>query len=145
VLVTDAFMEAVRDGDEWICAAPRTDRARQGSTARSALPEAGRDPSGHGRALHHLHRQGERDHAAPPRELGLKVSTSNLCSKSRFRPDATISATIVPPSAACPSSTSRRGTEWNKDKVFIEDVMRFLDNVLTDYIDRAPENGASQV
>jgi ribonucleoside-diphosphate reductase alpha chain len=27
--------------------------------------------------------------------------------------------------------------EWNKDKMFIEDVMRFLDNVLQDYIDRA--------
>jgi ribonucleoside-diphosphate reductase alpha chain len=29
--------------------------------------------------------------------------------------------------------------QWNGDKNFIEDVMRFLDNVLTDYIDRAPE------
>ena len=28
--------------------------------------------------------------------------------------------------------------EWNGDKQFIEDVMRFLDNVLSDYIDRAP-------
>jgi len=28
--------------------------------------------------------------------------------------------------------------EWNADKPFIEDVMRFLDNVLQDYIDRAP-------
>src|SRR3546814_5208478 len=28
--------------------------------------------------------------------------------------------------------------QWNGDKQFIEDVMRFLDNVLQDYIDRAP-------
>src|SRR3546814_6005052 len=28
--------------------------------------------------------------------------------------------------------------EWNGDKKFIEDVMRMLDNVLQDYIDRAP-------
>src|SRR3546814_20095150 len=28
--------------------------------------------------------------------------------------------------------------EWNGDKGFIEDVMRMLDNVLQDYIDRAP-------
>ena len=32
--------------------------------------------------------------------------------------------------------------EWNGDKQFIEDVMRFLDNVLQDYIDRAPDEMA---
>ena len=29
--------------------------------------------------------------------------------------------------------------EWKDDKNFIEDVMRFLDNVPTDFIERAPE------
>jgi hypothetical protein len=33
----------------------------------------------------------------------------------------------------------RNWDEWNGDKQFIEDVMRFLDNVLQDFIDRAPE------
>ena len=28
--------------------------------------------------------------------------------------------------------------EWRDDPTFIEDVMRFLDNVLQDFIDRAP-------
>ncbi|MEO6435150.1 MAG: ribonucleotide-diphosphate reductase subunit alpha, partial [Tepidisphaeraceae bacterium] len=32
--------------------------------------------------------------------------------------------------------------EWNGDKDFIEDVMRFLDNVLSDYIARAPDEMA---
>ena len=32
--------------------------------------------------------------------------------------------------------------EWNGDKQFIEDVLRFLDNVLQDYIDRAPNEMA---
>src|SRR3546814_19097158 len=32
--------------------------------------------------------------------------------------------------------------DWEGDKRFIEDVMRFLDNVLQDYIDRAPEEMA---
>lgn len=31
-------------------------------------------------------------------------------------------------------------TQWNKNEEFIEDVMRFLDNVLQDYIDRAEES-----
>jgi ribonucleoside-diphosphate reductase alpha chain len=29
--------------------------------------------------------------------------------------------------------------EWKDDKMMINDVMRFLDNVLTDFIERAPE------
>jgi len=29
--------------------------------------------------------------------------------------------------------------EWNGEPMFIEDVMRFLDNVLSDYIARAPD------
>ncbi|MGE5953023.1 MAG: ribonucleotide-diphosphate reductase subunit alpha, partial [Qipengyuania vulgaris] len=32
--------------------------------------------------------------------------------------------------------------EWNTEKQFIEDVMRFLDNVLQNYIDRAPDEMA---
>ena len=29
--------------------------------------------------------------------------------------------------------------EWSNNKVFIEDVMRFLDNVMEDFIIRAPD------
>jgi ribonucleoside-diphosphate reductase alpha chain len=32
--------------------------------------------------------------------------------------------------------------EWNKEEKFIEDVMRFLDNVLQDFIDKAPDTMA---
>ena len=32
--------------------------------------------------------------------------------------------------------------EWVKNEQFIEDIMRFLDNVLQDFIDRAPEEMA---
>ena len=33
--------------------------------------------------------------------------------------------------------------EWKDDKNFVEDVMRFLDNVLQDFINRAPESFAN--
>ena len=70
------------------------------------------------------------------RDLGLKVSTSNLCSeitlptgKDHLGNDRT---------AVCCLSSLNLETwdEWNADPRFIEDVMRFLDNVLQDYIDR---------
>ena len=76
------------------------------------------------------------------RDLGLKVTTSNLCSeitlptgKDHLGADRT---------AVCCLSSLNLETwdQWNGDKTFIEDVMRFLDNVLSDYIARAPDEMA---
>ena len=33
--------------------------------------------------------------------------------------------------------------EWKDDKNFVEDVMRFLDNVLEDFINKAPDSFAN--
>ena len=72
------------------------------------------------------------------RDLGLKVSTSNLCSEITLptgRDHLGEDRTAV----CCLSSLNlETWDEWSADKDFIEDVMRFLDNVLQDYIDRAP-------
>src|SRR3546814_14059260 len=72
------------------------------------------------------------------RDLGLKVSTSNLCSEITLptgRDHLGNDRTAV----CCLSSLNlETWDEWNSDKAFIEDVMRMLDNVLQDYIDRAP-------
>ena len=76
------------------------------------------------------------------RDLGLKVSTSNLCSEITLptgRDHLGEDRTAV----CCLSSLNlETWNEWSVDKEFIEDVMRFLDNVLQDYIDRAPEEMA---
>jgi ribonucleoside-diphosphate reductase alpha chain len=72
------------------------------------------------------------------RELGLSVRQSNLCSeivlhtgKDHLGAERT---------AVCCLSSVNAETflEWRDDPNFIEDVMRFLDNVLQDFIDRAP-------
>jgi ribonucleoside-diphosphate reductase alpha chain len=76
------------------------------------------------------------------RDLGLKVSTSNLCSEITLptgRDHLGADRTAV----CCLSSLNlETWDEWNKDKQFVEDVMRFLDNVLSDYIARAPDEMA---
>ena len=76
------------------------------------------------------------------RELGLKVSTSNLCSEITLptgRDHLGNDRTAV----CCLSSLNlETWDEWHGDERFIEDVMRFLDNVLQDYIDRAPDEMA---
>jgi ribonucleoside-diphosphate reductase alpha chain len=81
VLVTDAFMEAVRDGAEFDLKSPRTARCAARSTpapcsrswSRPALPPASPTSS----SSDTVNRMMPKHH----RELGLKVSTSNLCSE----------------------------------------------------------------
>ena len=79
------------------------------------------------------------------RELGLKVSTSNLCSEIMLhtgRDHLGEDRTAV----CCLSSiNAEKYFEWKDDPRFIEDVMRFLDNVLEDFIERAPPAMAKAV
>ena len=76
------------------------------------------------------------------RELGLKVSTSNLCAEITL-PTGIDHLGNDRTAVCCLSSLNlEKWDEWNGDKQFIEDIMRFLDNVLQDYIDRAPDQMA---
>ena len=65
------------------------------------------------------------------RDLGLKVSTSNLCSEITL-PTGSDHLGADRTAVCCLSSLNlETWDEWNGDKQFIEDVMRFLDNVLS--------------
>jgi ribonucleoside-diphosphate reductase alpha chain len=142
VLVTDAFMEAVRDGAEWVLRSPKDGSERATVDARSLFQKLVETRLATGEPYivfaDTVNRAMPRHH----RELGLKVSTSNLCSEITLptgRDHLGKDRTAV----CCLSSLNiETWDEWNKDKLFIEDVMRFLDNVLTDYIDRAPDEMA---
>ncbi|HEX8624746.1 MAG TPA: ribonucleoside-diphosphate reductase subunit alpha [Allosphingosinicella sp.] len=142
VLVTDAFMEAVRDGAEWTLKSPKDGSERATVDARSLFQKLVETRLATGEPyiifIDKVNRSMPRHH----RELGLKVSTSNLCSEITLptgRDHLGKDRTAV----CCLSSLNlETWDQWNGDKVFIEDVMRFLDNVLTDYIERAPEEMA---
>ena len=71
------------------------------------------------------------------RDVGLKVSTSNLCSEITL-PTGVDQYGKERTAVCCLSSLNlEMWDDWQGDKAFIEDVMRFLDNVLSDYIARA--------
>lgn len=75
-------------------------------------------------------------------KLGLKVKMSNLCSEITLAtgPDHLGNSRTA---VCCLSSLNlEHYDEWQKDELFIEDVMRFLDNVLQDFIDTAPDTMA---
>jgi len=67
------------------------------------------------------------------KRLGLKVRQSNLCTEITLPTDETRTA------VCCLSSiNAEKYDEWKKDDLFIEDLVRYLDNVLEYFIDNAP-------
>jgi ribonucleoside-diphosphate reductase alpha chain len=136
VLIPDAFMEAVRDGAEWTLRSPKDQSARGTVDARALFQKLVETRLATGEPYivfaDHVNSTMPKHH----RDLGLKVSTSNLCSeitlptgKDHLGNDRT---------AVCCLSSLNLETwdQWKDERGFIEDVMRFLDNVLQDYIDR---------
>ncbi len=138
VLLTDAFMEAVRAGAEWNLKSPKDGSVRATVDARSLFQKLVETRLATGEPyiifIDHVNKAMPRHH----RELGLKVTTSNLCSEITLptgRDHLGNDRTAV----CCLSSLNMETwDDWKDDKMFVEDIMRFLDNVLTDYIDRAP-------
>jgi ribonucleoside-diphosphate reductase alpha chain len=138
VLLTDAFMEAVRAGSEWNLKSPKDGSVRATVDARSLFQKLVETRLATGEPyiifIDHVNKAMPRHH----RELGLKVTTSNLCSEITLptgRDHLGNDRTAV----CCLSSLNMETwDDWKEDKMFVEDIMRFLDNVLTDYIDRAP-------
>ena len=68
------------------------------------------------------------------KKLGLKVNHSNLCTEITLATDENRTA------VCCLSSVNlEKYDEWKNDTLFIPDLVRFLDNVLQYFIDRAPD------
>ncbi|MEG3092034.1 ribonucleoside-diphosphate reductase subunit alpha [Sphingomonas sp. PB1R3] len=136
VLIPDAFMEAVRDGAEWHLKSPKTGEVRATVDARALFQKLVETRLATGEPYivfaDHVNKNMPKHH----RELGLKVSTSNLCSEITL-PTGMDHKGKDRTAVCCLSSLNlETWDEWKDNKGFIEDVMRFLDNVLQDYIDR---------
>ncbi len=140
VLISDEFMRAVEADEMWTLKSPK-----DGSHVRSV--------SARGlwiRILTTRIEQGEpyiiySDHVnnARPEQhklAGLEVKTSNLCAEITL--PTGIDQYGKQRTAVCCLSSLNLETwfEWHKDEQFIEDVMRFLDNVLEDFIQKAPDS-----
>jgi ribonucleoside-diphosphate reductase alpha chain len=142
VLVTDAFMEAVRDGLPFDLISPRDGSKRGEVDARALFQKLVETRLATGEPyiifIDHVNNTMPRHQ----RDVGLKVTTSNLCSEITL--PTGVDQHGQDRTAVCCLSSLNLDTwdDWSKDKRFIEDVMRFLDNVLTDYIGRAPDEMA---
>ena len=139
ILVPDAFMRAVEADEEWALTSPKDGSVVRKISARGlwirilmARIETGEpyliysDHVNNARPEHH-------------KLAGLEVKTSNLCSEITL-PTGVDQHGQQRTAVCCLSSLNLESWfEWKDHPLFIEDVMRFLDNVLQDFIDRAPD------
>ena len=137
VLLTDAFMEAVRDGRPFDLVSPKDGSKRAEVDARALFQKLVETRLATGEPYIVFADTVNRAMPRFQRDAGLKVSTSNLCSEITL-PTGRDQYGEARTAVCCLSSLSlETWDQWQGDKRFIEDVMRFLDNVLQDYIDRA--------
>jgi|TARA_Y100000294_G_scaffold73912_1_gene69690 ribonucleoside-diphosphate reductase alpha chain len=140
VLVSDAFMRAVETDDQWNLKSPQNGIIQSSVSARNlwirlltARVETG-EPyiifiDTVNRLIPQYHKL-----------AGLNVKTSNLCSEITL-PTGTDKDGKDRTAVCCLSSLNlEKYDEWKDDKDFIKDVMRFLDNVLSDFIEKAPDS-----
>ena len=137
VLITDAFMEAVRAGRSFDLCSPKDGSKRGSVDARALFQKLVETRLATGEPYIVFIDQVNRAMPKFQRDVGLKVTTSNLCSEITL-PTGKDQNGMDRTAVCCLSSLNLETWDaWHGDKRFIEDVMRFLDNVLTDYIDRA--------
>jgi ribonucleoside-diphosphate reductase alpha chain len=136
--VTDAFMEAVRDGEEFGLRSPKTGEVVRTIDARKLWQKILEIRLQTGEPYLIFSDTVNRALPQHQRELGLEVRQSNLCSEIML-PTGRDHMGRERTAVCCLSSVNaEKFLEWRDHPTFVEDVMRFLDNVLQDFIDRAP-------
>ena len=142
VVIPDAFMRAVEADEEWALKSPKDGAVQTTVSARELWIRilTARVETGEPYLLFI-----DRVNADIPQHqklAGMRVKMSNLCSEitlptgiDRFGNDRT---------AVCCLSSLNLETydEWKNVPGMIEDILRFLDNVIQDFIDRAPDSMA---
>lgn len=139
VLITNGFMQAVENDEEWALKSPKDGHIVDRVKARdlwirllTARIETGEpyivfvDHVNDALPAHH-------------RMAGLSVKMSNLCTEITLptgRDHLGNDRTAV----CCLCSVNlEKFEEWQDNPQFIEDLMRFLDNILSDFINKAPD------
>ncbi|MDO8800461.1 ribonucleoside-diphosphate reductase subunit alpha [Phenylobacterium sp.] len=138
ISISDAFMEAVRDGQLFGLRSPKTGEVVKEVDARSLWQKILEIRLQTGEPYLIFADTVNRSMPQHQRDLGLKVRQSNLCSEIMLHtgPDHLGAERTA---VCCLSSVNaEKFLEWRDHPTFIEDVMRFLDNVLQDFINRAP-------
>jgi ribonucleoside-diphosphate reductase alpha chain len=140
ICITDEFMRAVRDDEPFALRSPRTGEMLKQVSARLLWQKILETRLQTGEPYLLFVDTANRELAPHQRAAGLKVRQSNLCSEILL-PTGIDQHGRARTAVCCLSSVNlETWDEWHGDERFIEDVLRMLDNVLDDFIARAPSS-----
>ncbi len=140
--ITDEFMEAVMKDEEFGLRSPKDNEVLRTINARKLWQKILEIRLQTGEPYLLFSDTVNRQMAKHQRDLGLKVSTSNLCSEIMLHTGKDHLDNERTAVCCLSSVNAEKYEEWKGDERFVEDIMRFLDNVLQEFIDEAPDTMA---
>ena len=143
--ITDAFMEAVAKDEQFGLISPKSGEVLRTVNARKIWQKILELRIQTGEPYLLFTDTVNNAMPAHQRQLGLKVTQSNLCSEITL-PTGVDHMGHDRTAVCCLSSVNaEKYLEWSKEEAFLEDVFRFLDNVLETFIREAPDEMARAV
>jgi len=136
--ITDEFMIAVRDDLPFALRSPKNDEALKHVNARKLWQKIIEMRLQTGEPYIIFSDTVNKQMPSHQKKLGLKVRQSNLCSEIMLHTGMDHNGRERTAVCCLSSLNAETFMEWEKEEGFMEDIFRFLDNVLQDFIERAP-------
>jgi ribonucleoside-diphosphate reductase alpha chain len=133
VNITDAFMEAVQNGEQWELRCPDSGAIRATIQARELWQRILEARFRTGSPYLNFIDTAQRGLPDTQRALGLTINGSNLCNEIHLATSEERTA------VCCLSSVNLEAYEEWRDTRMVQDLVRLLDNVLKFFIRNAPE------
>ena len=138
--ITDEFMECVKNDKEFSLRSPKTNETLRKINARELWQKILETRMQTGEPYLVFIDTVNKNMAKHQKNKGLKVTTSNLCSEIMLHTGVDHLGNERTAVCCLSSVNLEKWDEWSTDEMFIQDVMRFLDNVLEDFINNAPDS-----
>ena len=139
IVISDAFMRAVENDNDWFLKSPKDGSIQKTISARSLWIKLLTTRIETGEPYMLFIDKVNENIPNHQKLSGLQVKMSNLCSEITL-PTGEDRDGKQRTAVCCLSSLNLENyDEWSKSIDFVPDVMRFLDNVMDDFIKRAPD------
>lgn len=133
VNITDEFMDACINGQDWHLRDPNDGTIRETVSARDLFQRILETRFRTGEPYLNFIDTANRALPQPLKDLGLKIRGSNLCNEIHLPTDEDRTA------VCCLSSVNLESYDDWQDTGMVRDLIRMLDNVLQVFIDNAPD------
>lgn len=143
--ITDEFMECVRTNSDFGLKSPKSKKVIKKINARELWQKILETRMATGEPYLVFVDTVNKTMSKHQKDSGLKVTTSNLCSEIMLHTGIDHKGKERTAVCCLSSVNLERWDEWNNEEKFVEDIMRFLDNVLEDFINRAPDSMSNAI